>query len=186
MSAARFNRVLADALTLFRVFAAGLVWIGLRTPYSAGETIAFSAFLLGSLSDFFDGRLARAAGGYTSYGKILDPLADKALTLAALAGLASRSLLGWWLVAIVAARDLVVTAARFRKTPAQAAARASGKWKTAFQMLFLTIGLAVLAFGEEPYDYPMLDAFLGWGSIAIAALTLWSGARFLTARPQAA
>jgi CDP-diacylglycerol--glycerol-3-phosphate 3-phosphatidyltransferase len=181
LSGVPFSRILADALTLFRFFAAGLVWIGLTTPYPFGEKVALAAFLTGAISDFLDGRLARRVG-FTAYGKILDPLADKALTLAAFAGLASRGLTGWWLVWIVAARDVIITWARFRVSPERSAARSSGKWKTAFQMLFIIAGLAVLAAGWESSKSPLLAGFMLWGSIAIAALTLWSGARFLAAR----
>lgn len=182
MSGVPLSRRLADALTLSRFVAAGFVWIGLQTPYASGETVAFVAFLAGAATDYLDGRLARQSGTSTAYGKILDPLADKALTLAAFAGLASRGVTAWWLFWIVAARDLVVTAARFCVPAKDSGARSSGKWKTAFQMLFIIIGLALLADEQNPPFTPGLEAFFLWGSMAIAALTVWSGARFLFGR----
>lgn len=183
LSAARFNRFWADTFTLFRFFAALLVWLGLSAPDSAGHWLAFLAFLAGAASDYLDGVLARLAGGHTAFGRIVDPLADKALTLAAFAGLAFQAMTGWWLFWVVAGRDLIVTVFRFCVHPEHSGARDSGKWKTLLQMAYLLSAMALLVGMNAPRP-AWAEAFLVWGAWAIAALTLWSGLRFLTEPPK--
>jgi len=86
--------------------ASGLVHPGLRIG-------ACLAFCVASLTDFVDGWIARAYGLVTSFGKVADPIADKALTGTALVLLSGYHRVSWWVTAVILAREFGVTALRF-------------------------------------------------------------------------
>jgi CDP-diacylglycerol--glycerol-3-phosphate 3-phosphatidyltransferase len=104
---------------------------------------AFAAFAVASITDRFDGELARRRGLVTDVGTIADPIADKALTGAALVGLSVLGELAWWVTALVLAREVGVTLLRFVviRHGVMPASR-GGKVKTLLQGL--AIGLYVL------------------------------------------
>ncbi|WP_290705779.1 MULTISPECIES: CDP-diacylglycerol--glycerol-3-phosphate 3-phosphatidyltransferase [Gordonia] len=74
---------------------------------------AFVVFVAAAVTDQVDGRLARKYGLVTDFGKIADPIADKALIGAALIGLSILGILPWWVTAVIIARELGVTLLRF-------------------------------------------------------------------------
>jgi CDP-diacylglycerol---glycerol-3-phosphate 3-phosphatidyltransferase len=104
---------------------------------------AFLTFVVASLTDRFDGELARRRGLITDFGKIADPIADKALTGTALVGLSALGELPWWVTVVVLVREIGVTLLRFWviKHGVIPASR-GGKVKTALQVL--AIGLYIL------------------------------------------
>jgi len=107
---------IANGLTLLRlimvpVFVVLLVGDG---GHSSGWRIAAAlVFTAASVTDFVDGDLARSRGLVTDVGKVADPIADKALTGAALLGLSALGDLPWWVTGLVLVRELGVTALRF-------------------------------------------------------------------------
>jgi CDP-diacylglycerol--glycerol-3-phosphate 3-phosphatidyltransferase len=74
---------------------------------------AWAVFAVASVTDLLDGEIARKRGLVTSFGKIADPIADKALMGTALVGLSALGELPWWVTVVVLARELIVTALRF-------------------------------------------------------------------------
>ncbi|ACU39612.1 CDP-diacylglycerol/glycerol-3-phosphate3-phospha tidyltransferase [Actinosynnema mirum DSM 43827] len=74
---------------------------------------AFAVFVVASVTDHVDGNLARKYGLITDFGKIADPIADKALTGAALVGLSILGDLAWWVTVVIAVREIGVTLLRF-------------------------------------------------------------------------
>jgi CDP-diacylglycerol--glycerol-3-phosphate 3-phosphatidyltransferase len=107
---------IANALTFVRlllvpVFAVLLLHDGGRQgSWRVGATVVFG---IASLTDRFDGELARRRGLITDVGKIVDPIADKALIGTALVGLSWLNQLSWWVTVVVLVRELGVTALRF-------------------------------------------------------------------------
>lgn len=107
---------IANALTVFRlllvpVFLALLLAEGGDdTGLRVGATLVFA---LASYTDRIDGKIARARGLVTSFGKLADPIADKALIGAALLGLSALGQLPWWVTVVVVVRELGVTVLRF-------------------------------------------------------------------------
>lgn len=107
---------IANALTVFRlvlvpVFIA-LLFIG--GGHDTGwRIVAAIVFAVAAITDRFDGRLARHRGLVTDFGKLADPIADKALIGTALVGLSILGDLSWWITAIIVARELGVTGLRF-------------------------------------------------------------------------
>jgi len=96
---------------------------------------ALAIFLVAAATDYLDGYLARRWGVVSTFGKLADPIADKALILAALATLAWVDHIGWWAVAILAVREIAVTAGRLMVAgDTVIAASQGGKVKTALQV----------------------------------------------------
>jgi CDP-diacylglycerol--glycerol-3-phosphate 3-phosphatidyltransferase len=106
----------ANALTVLRLVLVPLFVLALvqdgghRTGW---RLVAFGVFFLASYTDRVDGQLARSRNLITPFGKLADPLADKALMGAALVGLSALGDLPWWITVVVMAREIGVTLLRF-------------------------------------------------------------------------
>jgi CDP-diacylglycerol--glycerol-3-phosphate 3-phosphatidyltransferase len=121
---------------LFSLFEAG----GFDTTW---RLIAFGIFAVASFTDHIDGTLARKHGLITDFGKIADPIADKALTGSALVGLSILDVLPWWITIVIAVREVGVTLLRFWVIRyGVIPASRGGKAKTLAQVI--AIGLFVL------------------------------------------
>jgi CDP-diacylglycerol--glycerol-3-phosphate 3-phosphatidyltransferase len=106
----------ANGLTMFRLLLVPVVAVTLlhQDGRATGWRIAACAvFALASVTDRMDGDLARRKGLITEFGKLADPLADKALTGTALVGLSSLQLLPWWVTVVILVREVGVTLLRF-------------------------------------------------------------------------
>ena len=149
---------------------------------------ALAVFLAASLTDYLDGRIARQRNEVTSFGRLMDPIADKTLTLGAFGSFWALGILpGLW-VLVVAAREIFVTWVRLfsSRTNQDQAVRSSGKQKTVFQMIYISLVLAYLYVRRAPFwdsDWDSLAMRLvRLGMIFIVTLTLWSGLRLLITR----
>lgn len=103
--------------------------------------VAAIVFVMASLTDFADGALARRWNQVTRFGRIMDPIADKALVGVALIGLALLGDLAWWIVIVIMVREIVVTLVRSRVS---VPVRGLGKAKTVAQLVAITMYLAVM------------------------------------------
>lgn len=137
---------LANALTVFRIL---LVPVFLATLFVADgddplwRVIAWGVFAVAAVTDQVDGRIARSRGLITDFGKLADPIADKALIGAALLGLSLLGDLAWWVTGVIIARELGITALRFWVIRhAVIPASRGGKLKTLLQAV--AIGLFIL------------------------------------------
>ncbi len=133
----------ANGLTVLRLalvpaFVGFLVMGG-----GAARSTALALFVAASATDWLDGRLARRRGIITDFGKIVDPIADKALTGSALIGLSFLGELAWWVTAVILFREIGVTVLRFwvLRHGVIPASR-GGKLKTLLQVV--AIGLYIL------------------------------------------
>jgi CDP-diacylglycerol---glycerol-3-phosphate 3-phosphatidyltransferase len=101
---------------------------------------AFVVFAVASVTDLLDGRIARSRGLITDFGKIADPIADKALTGAALVTLSALGELRWWVTGVILAREIAVTGLRFWviRRGVIAASR-GGKLKTLLQVIAIAL-----------------------------------------------
>ena len=110
-----------------------------------GDVIAAIVFALASLTDFVDGYLARTRDSVTTFGKLMDPLADKLLVVAALVSLVSLHRLAAWVAMVIIARELAVTVLRLGATQAGVVISASmfGKVKTCLQIAAILAVIAV-------------------------------------------
>lgn len=118
---------------------------------------SFGVFFLASVTDWYDGYIARRSGATTTWGKFLDPLADKVLILSALVALWMREYVRGWMIVAIATRDVLVTALRsyaiFTHSPIETMPLA--KWKTGSQVAAVYFILAYhLLRVSEPRQEP--------------------------------
>ena len=110
----------ASKITLFRVF---LIPVMMVTLYLSGGVsgawmwVSLAIFILGSLSDFVDGQIARRCNQVTDFGKFLDPLADKLLTIAVMTVFTQWGRFPAWALMIVLTREFAVTGLRLVAAP---------------------------------------------------------------------
>jgi len=107
---------LPNSLTIFRIIA--LPFCAYALLKNGGNDnnwriIAFILFFIVGLSDVLDGKLARSRNQITEFGKLLDPIADKAMLATAAIGTSMIGLLSWWITAIFLIREIAVTILRF-------------------------------------------------------------------------
>jgi cardiolipin synthase len=157
----RLLRHLPNLLTGLRLMAAPAT-AGLL---AAGHfNAAFGIFAFAGFSDAADGFLAKRFGLATRLGRILDPIADKALMLAAFVTLAVLDDVPVWLAAVVIGRDALIVLALFVAMTAQApiAVQPSllGKLCAALQVLYVGLHLAALAFGFSLASITPMDAYI--------------------------
>jgi len=107
-------RYLPNILTVARILLTPVVLMLLTVPTLTGQTAAVMLFVAASVSDYYDGVLARRMGARSRLGQFLDPLADKILVLGVFSMLAflEPQVVPWWAVGVIALRDVVVTAIR--------------------------------------------------------------------------
>ncbi len=156
MSAVVFPLNLPNVLTVLRIMLVPVLVVTLLGNTPAGDVLAAMVFALASLTDFVDGYLARARDSVTTFGKLMDPLADKLLIIAALISLVSLHRLAAWVAMVIITRELAVTVLRMGATQAGVVMAAStfGKVKTCLQIATI---LAVIAVHGQP---PWLSALI--------------------------
>ena len=132
---------IANALTVLRLLLVPVfIWLSLL-PGDRARLAAVVVFVVAAFTDRLDGQLARSRGLVTSFGKIADPIADKALTLSAFVLLSVNHRLWWWVTILIVVRELGITVMRFfMLRRAVMAASRGGKIKTTLQMVGL-VGL---------------------------------------------
>lgn len=156
-------------------------------PISTTACIALWAFVVAAITDFFDGYLARKYNLVTSFGKLIDPLADKILVSAAFVYLTAVGICPFWVTIVIIFREFLVTGLR-QLAVAQGqviAADKLGKWKTAAQLTYCIACMAQLAYGGNLIE-PLRSLSIGesgwwFREITLAAsviLTLWSGVNY--------
>jgi len=158
---------LPNLLTVLRIMLVPVLVVALLGNTPGGDVLAAIVFVLASLTDFVDGYLARARGSVTTFGKLMDPLADKLLVVAALISLVSLHRLAAWVAMVIITRELAVTVLRLAATQAGVVMAASmfGKVKTCLQIAAI---LAVIAERGEPV-WVMALLYI------TVLVTVWSG-----------
>jgi CDP-diacylglycerol--glycerol-3-phosphate 3-phosphatidyltransferase len=156
-----------NLLTVVRILLVPVLVVALLGGTSDGDIFAAGVFAAASLTDFVDGYLARTRDSVTTFGKLMDPLADKLLVVAALISLVSLHRLAAWVAMVIIARELAVTVLRLGATQAGVIMPASnfGKLKTCVQIAAI---LGVIAVHGRP---AWLDALV----YAAVAITVASG-----------
>jgi CDP-diacylglycerol--glycerol-3-phosphate 3-phosphatidyltransferase len=152
----------ANALTILRLVLVPVFLVLLFHDDGhddAWRVLAFLAFAVASVTDRIDGEIARKRGLVTDFGKIADPIADKALIGAALIGLSLLGDLPWWVTVVVLVREIGVTLLRFFviRHGVMAASR-GGKVKTLLQAV--GIGLLILPLGGVLHAVALLVMYV--------------------------
>ncbi|MFJ9786093.1 CDP-diacylglycerol--glycerol-3-phosphate 3-phosphatidyltransferase [Amycolatopsis sp. NPDC101161] len=154
----------ANLLTLSRLVLVPLFVVALFTGDGQDTTwraIATGLFAVASFTDQLDGWVARKYGLITDFGKIADPIADKALTGAALVGLSVLGELGWWVTIVIAVREIGVTLLRFWVIRhGVIPASRGGKAKTMAQIAAIVAYLLPLPAGADPVRWALMGLAL--------------------------
>jgi CDP-diacylglycerol--glycerol-3-phosphate 3-phosphatidyltransferase len=142
-----FSLNLPNTLTLLRILLVPVVVVALLDETPNGDAIAAGVFALAALTDGLDGYIARSRGAITTFGKLMDPLADKLLVTAALVALVSLGRLEAWIAMVIIAREFAVTGLRGVAAEQGVVIQASwlGKVKTTLQ-----IGAIILLIAVDP------------------------------------
>ena len=127
---------LPNVLTVARIIAVPVIVVALLDETPNGDVVAAIVFALAAISDGLDGYLARSRDSITTFGKLMDPIADKLLIVAALISLVSLGRLAAWVAMVIIAREFAVTALRMVAVEQGVVISASwlGKAKTILQV----------------------------------------------------
>ena len=177
---------LPNLLGLSRIAATPIVILLLLLPFPGGGLIGFAVYTLAALTDYFDGRIARARNQVSPLGVFLDLTADKVLVAGTLIAMVEVGLLPTWIVATLLIRELVVQGVRQVAASASVviAARGVGKWK-AFGTN-VAVGALLLAFDAQTggpvarvVDAGAIQAIGFWLAVLATALSVISGIVYL-------
>ena len=137
---------LPNKLTILRVILIPFFVFFLISPFfdGYGNYIALAIFIIASLTDMADGKIARKNGLVTDFGKFADPLADKILVCSAMICLVDLKLIPVWVVLIIIAREFIISGFRLVASDNGIVIAASywGKFKTTFQMVMICLMIA--------------------------------------------
>ncbi|GAA0399969.1 CDP-diacylglycerol--glycerol-3-phosphate 3-phosphatidyltransferase [Acrocarpospora corrugata] len=151
---------IANALTVARLAIVPVFIVFLFVDGEGWRIAAFAVFLVASITDQLDGWLARRYGLITDFGKIADPIADKALIGSALVCLSLLGEIAWWVTVVIIARELGVTLLRFAVIRhGVIPASYGGKVKTVLQILAIAL-----------YMWPGVPDLVCWAAMALALL----------------
>lgn len=168
---------LPNKLTIFRVilipfFLAALMISGIP----AGKWIAVGIFILASLTDLFDGKIARKYDMVTDFGKFMDPLADKLLVCSAMIALIEMERIPAWIVIIIIAREFIISGFRLVASDQGTVIAASywGKVKTTIQMVMVI--LLIMNLSENIPSIAsiinIIEQILIYGSLILTVVSL--------------
>ena len=169
----------ANKLTIFRVILVPVFMVFLLKEGFAWQMAALGVFVLASLTDMFDGQIARKRNQITTFGKFMDPLADKVLTTAAFVIFMQRGVINSWALMLILAREFMVAGIRLCEVGEGKVIAASfwGKFKTVSQMAAIIASILILNLPIIPEPTGMLiSAVLIWISIFF---TVISGIEYL-------
>ena len=146
---------LPNKLTIARVIMIPFFLVFLMTDFfEAARYVALAIFIIASLTDMLDGKIARKYNLVTNFGKFMDPLADKLLVCSAMIAFTGMGIMPAWIVIIIIAREFIISG--FRLIAAEKnvviAAGMSGKIKTTVQMIMCCLLIARLPFNFMRYD----------------------------------
>jgi len=180
---------IANRLTLLRIVLTFVFMFFLLCQGLWAKVVSLAIFIFAALSDFLDGRIAHKKNMVTDFGKLMDPIADKILVLAAFTAFVQMQLIEAWMFVIIVSREILITSLRLfalNKGKVLSAAKA-GKHKTVSQMavIFYILGFIVLK--------EIMLAFFTWNPawerffrnsvyvlmIFTVGLTLYSGLYYL-------
>ena len=161
------NKLTVVRMVLVPFFVAALL---LSKTNDSLKWVALALFVIASLTDFADGYIARKYNLITNFGKFMDPLADKILTISGMICLIELGRIPSWIVVIIVAREFIISG--FRLVAAEngvvIAANYWGKFKTTFQMIMI-----ILMIMNIP-QLQILTNIVMWIALALTLISLWT------------
>ena len=163
---------LPNKLTILRVIMIPFFVFFMLAPYfeGYGNYIATAIFVVASLTDMLDGKIARKYNLVTNFGKFMDPLADKLLVCSAMICLIETGQLASWIVIVIIAREFIISGFRLVASDNGVVIAAShwGKFKTTFQMLMVI----VLLLNIENIFFQVLGTILTYIALILTVVSL--------------
>lgn len=163
---------LPNKLTVFRVILIPFfVFFLLSSAFEGyGKYIAVVIFIVASLTDFADGKIARKYNLVTNFGKFMDPLADKLLVCSAMICLIETDKLAAWIVIVIISREFIISGFRLVASDngVVIAANYWGKFKTTFQILMII----VLMLDFDNYYFDLLGQILTYIALTLTVVSL--------------
>ncbi len=176
---------LPNTLTVLRILLTIFFLVSISIDSLTGKVVATLFFIAASVTDFFDGYYARKYNLTSNFGKIMDPIADKFLMLAAFLVFARMDLIAIWMFIIVAVREIGVTVSRIYqvKKGMYVAAERSGKIKTVLQIVTVIFILFYLIFSEvfvisEGSIFAEVKRIIYGMMFAVVIITTYSGIEY--------
>lgn len=180
---------IANKLTLLRIVLTFVFMFFLFQHGLWAKVTSLAIFIFAALSDLFDGMIAHRKNLVTDFGKLMDPIADKILVVAAFTAFLQMQLIEAWMVVIIIAREILITSLRLfalNKGKVLSATRA-GKHKTLFQMVVIFFILGFIVLKEVMLTFftwnPAWEKFFRQGiyifMLFTVGLTLYSGISYL-------
>jgi CDP-diacylglycerol--glycerol-3-phosphate 3-phosphatidyltransferase len=169
---------LADQLTVARAASVPIVVLLFAIPFTGHNYWGTAVFCVAMATDWFDGRIARRSGRSTSFGSLVDPVADKLLVVATLIVLLDQRVFPAWMVAALVSRELLISGLRLAalERGVVIGARDLGKLKTWAQALAAAIGgLAAAGVWHDSVSW--------WALLVAVALTWISGFDYARSAP---
>ena len=162
---------LPNKLTILRVIMVPFFVLFMLTDIGgpANKWISLILFVVASLTDLLDGKIARKYNLVTNFGKFMDPLADKLLVCSAMICLIEMNKLDAWIVIVIISREFIISGFRLVASDSGVVIAASywGKFKTVFQMAMIIVLIADLG-----GFFDMLGTVLVWVALAITIISL--------------
>ena len=155
------------------------LWLVLGVRSQTGDWWAVGLLLLAGASDWLDGKIARALNQQSNLGEMLDPAADRLYIVSTIIALAVRGIIGWWLVALLAARELTLAIdLLFLRRAGYGPLKVSFVGKAA--TLSLLYAFPLLFLGSHPSSYASVAQVFGWAfALWGTALYWWAAALYL-------
>ena len=149
---------LPNRITVARIILTFIFMVFLFSNGFTFKVLALITFIIAAFSDYLDGFIAKKYDLTSNFGQIMDPVADKILTLAAFLAFVEMKLVPAWMVVIIIMRELLITSLRFLalKNSEVLPAGVGGKHKTVSQMLSILVILVFIVFkaaGERVFDF---------------------------------
>lgn len=174
---------LPNRLTILRLILTLPFVVALSIPFPGAKLLALSLFIVSSATDYADGYIARKYQLITDFGKLMDPLVDKIMTMSAFVCLVSLGSVPAWAVIIIVSREFLITGLRLMAAVRGKvlAAERLGKLKTIWQIVTILFCLVVLAIVDQfggVLNAPAVTSLNVIGLTLIfltVGLTLWSG-----------
>ena len=160
---------LPNKLTMFRVILIPFFVVFMLVDITLYDKwIALAIFIIASLTDLLDGKIARKYNLVTNFGKFMDPLADKLLVCSALICLVALADIPAWIVIVIIAREFIISGFRLIASDNGVVIAASywGKFKTTFQMVMICLMIADIA------QISFLTTIVMWAAVVLTVVSL--------------
>ena len=161
---------LPNKLTIFRVILIIPFVIIMLSNFigDASKWVALAIFIIASLTDLLDGKIARKYNLITNFGKFMDPLADKLLVSAAMICLVEIGKIPSWIVIVIISREFIISGFRLIASDNGVVIAASywGKFKTVFQMVMVVLMIADIS------QIQLLTTVIMWVALVLTVISL--------------